>query len=143
MTASLRLASAGRASIANYTGVVYAFLWGIFVFHSDFSPLSFVGTFFIAISAGISIYKAWFLGKKKDEKNTEKKPSDEEKVGLTHKDKGAEEGEGEAEGVELEHMAAAATKSGSTDSEAHPDDAGGDDSEAGAVPDAKKSGSVL
>ena len=63
LTTSLRTGVAGRVAIANYTGIVWAFLWGVVVFHESPKVLSYIGTLFIGVNAGISIYKAWFIGK--------------------------------------------------------------------------------
>ena len=63
LTTALRTGAAGRVAVANYTGIIWAFLWGIIVFHQPPEVLSYFGTIFIGINAAIAVYKAWFIGK--------------------------------------------------------------------------------
>lgn len=62
LTTALRTGVAGRVAIANYIGIIWAFMWGVLVFHEPPQVLSYVGSVFIGVNAAISIYKAWFIG---------------------------------------------------------------------------------
>lgn len=63
LTTALRTGVAGRVAIANYIGIIWAFMWGVLVFHEPPQVLSYVGSVFIGVNAAISIYKAWFIGR--------------------------------------------------------------------------------
>lgn len=62
LTTALRTGVAGRVAIANYIGIIWAFMWGVLIFHEPPHVLSYVGSLFIGVNAAISIYKAWFIG---------------------------------------------------------------------------------
>jgi len=68
----LQTGTAGRVTVANYTQIVWAFIWGLVFLGEKPELTSLLGTLLIAVDAAFAVYKAW-IKKPNGKKGTDKK----------------------------------------------------------------------
>ena len=59
LTLALQTGTAGRVTVANYTQIIWAFIWGLIFLGEKPMLTSLIGTLLIAVDAGCAVYKAW------------------------------------------------------------------------------------
>jgi len=72
LTLALQTGTAGRVTVANYTQIVWAFIWGLVFLGEKPELTSLLGTLLIAVDAAFAVYKAWI--KKPSAKKEDNKP---------------------------------------------------------------------
>ena len=75
MTLALQTGTAGRVTIANYTQIIWAFIWGLVFLGEKPVLTSIFGTLLIAVDAAFAVYKAWIKKPRAKKGSNDNKPT--------------------------------------------------------------------